>query len=68
MGYSTFMIDDCSRASQETLTPTINAFYLLSSVSNQGCRKTLKTRGAKDSRYIKGRFASEVSEKFFEAN
>ena len=33
MGYSTFMVDDC-RVSQETLTPTINALYVLSSVSN----------------------------------
>ena len=34
----------------------------------QGRRNTLKTRGAEDSRYMRGRFASEASEKFFEAN
>ena len=35
---------------------------------NQGRRNTFKTRGAEDSRYIRGRFVSEASEKFFEAN
>ena len=36
--------------------------------SVQGRRNTFKTRGAEDSRYIRGRFASEASENFFEVN
>ena len=31
---------------------------------SQGRRNTFKTRGAEDSRYIRGRFASEASENF----
>ena len=34
----------------------------------QGRRNTFKTRGAEDSRYTRGRFASGASEKNFEAN
>ena len=53
----------------------IQAFLISASVMDvcmqhgvQGRRNTFKTRGAEDSRYMRGRFASEASEKFFEAN
>ena len=36
--------------------------------TRQGRRNTFKTRGAEDSRYTRGRFASGASEKNFEAN